>query len=243
MKKTTILLIILNLLIFGCKNNSTQINHFEILNLSELKTDSELNIGMLVLDFGEIEGNDNVSKIIKVKNISGEEISFNEQKLLTKAITFDWGNEIIKPDEIRELTFTINPSLIEGKGMSTIQLTSDTGTVLMFEYSYETHNKTLKYSIIENKLKISESGNYTFEIKNIGFNITEMESNNENAVINYPKNNIEPNKTEKITVDFSKGNIEIKNTKIILKIDKVTKWSQNIPGMQTEKEITLTIEE
>jgi hypothetical protein len=68
----------------------------QILNLTDLAIDKENNIGDLLLDFGKTDGEQNITKIITVKNNSNKEIELEKPSFFyNDAIEFDLGNKAL----------------------------------------------------------------------------------------------------------------------------------------------------
>jgi hypothetical protein len=225
----------------------------QILNLNELKIDQENNIGDLLVDFGKSDGKKDLTKIIRIKNNSNKEITFDKPTfLINDDITFDWGKKPIKVGEIRDLKIILNAQQAEGGKYSFISLNPSEGNNIPIGIKYDVPHKELSFKVSETKLKFIElkqdlSNPYVFVIKNTGekrFYISNIEIDKKIAYLNYSKETIESNQEIEIRVVISKELMEkhkIEDLKLNLKVDLIKGERDRFLGFANET-IELKIE-
>ena len=225
----------------------------QILNLNDLAIDQEHNIGSLLIDFDKTDGKENITKIIRVKNNSSKEITFEKPLfLISDDIIFDWGNKPIKVGEIRDLKIILNAEQAENQKYSSFTIVSSEGNNIPIGVKYDVPAKEIKFEISKLKLKYVElkknfSKPYVFVIKNTGkkdFYISDIEIDKQIGYLSYSKETLKPNQETKIRVIISKELIEkydIKNMKLTLKVE-LTKGEKGGFSNFSDKTIELIID-
>jgi len=212
-------------------------NHFkskyglQILNLNDLAIDQENNIGDLLVDFGKTDGIENITKIIRIKNNSNKEITFDKPTFLIRDdVKFEWGNEPVKVGETRDLKIILIAEQAENRSYSSIVINSSNDNRIPIGIKYEAPAKEISYEVSDNKLKFKKlkqdlSKPYIFILKNTGkkdFHISDIEIDKEIAYLNYSKETIKPNQETEIRIVISKELIvkqKIKDLKLNLEVD------------------------
>ena len=225
----------------------------QILNLTDLAIDQENNIGDLLVDFGVTNGEEDITKIIQVKNNSNKEIVFEKSKYFRNdAITVDLGDKPLEIGETRDLKITLIAEQAENKNYAMSSINTNDGDRIQFGIKYDAPAKEISFEISNRKLKLTKqqrdlSTPYIFILKNTGkkdFHISEIKSDNSIAYLNYSKETLEPNKTTEIRVIISKELIDkfdLKSEKLTLKVD-LTKGSKSGLSRYANETIELTIE-
>ncbi|WP_281847196.1 DUF2059 domain-containing protein [Olleya namhaensis] len=203
----------------------------QILNLNDLAIDQENNIGDLLVDFGKTDGKENITKIIRIKNNSNKEITFDKPTFLIRDdVKFEWGNEPVKVGETRDLKIILIAEQAENRSYSSIVINSSNGNRIPIGIKYDAPAKEISYEISDNKLKFKKlqqdlSKPYIFILKNTGkkdFHISDIEIDKEIAYINYSKETIKPNQKTEIRIVISKELIvkqKIKDLKLNIEVD------------------------
>ena len=245
------------------KSNSNEIEKFknefkakyglQILNLNDLAIDQENNIGNLLIDFGKTDGKEDITKIIRVKNNSNKDMTFEKPLfLIDDDIKFDWGNKPIKVGEIRDLKIILNSEKAENQSYSSFTIISSEGNNIPIGVKYDAPAKEIKFEVSKNKLKYVKlkkdlSKPYVFSIKNTGkkeFYISDIEIDKPIAYLSFSKETLKPNQETKIRVIISKELIEkhdVKNMNLNLKVD-LTKGEKDGFSNFTDETIELIIE-
>ncbi|PHR74037.1 MAG: hypothetical protein COA67_01345 [Lutibacter sp.] len=225
----------------------------QILNLKELAIDQEYNFGSLLIDFGKTDGKRDITKVIRVKNNSNKEITFEKPLfLITDDIRFDWGNKPVKIGETRDLKITLIAEQAESQSYSSFTIKSSEGNNIPVGIKYDAPVKEINFEVSDNKLKFKKlkqdlSNPYIFILKNIGkkdFYISDIEINKKIAYLNYSKETIKPNQETEIRVIISKELLEkqnIKNLKLTLEVD-LTKGEKGSFSNFSSETIELKIE-
>jgi hypothetical protein len=225
----------------------------QILNLNELDIDQEHNVGSLLIDFGKTDGQENITKVIRVKNNSNEEITFDKPLfLIDDDIIFDWGNEPIQVGEIRDLKIILNVEKAESRRYSFLNIISNKGNNIPIGVKYDLPRKEIEFEISQNKLKYKKtkgglSEPYIFVLKNTGkkdFYISEVEIDQPFAYISYSKETLKPNQDTEIRIIISNeliNKFNIKNVNLNLEVH-LRKGKKNEFSSFSDEAIKLKIE-
>ncbi|MBD0404508.1 DUF1573 domain-containing protein [Flammeovirga sp. EKP202] len=225
----------------------------QILNLTDLAIDKENNIGDLLIDFGKTDGKNDITKIIRVRNNSGEEIEFQNPKFFSnEVIKFDLGNKPLGVGKTRDLKITLIADLAENKSYSISGINYNNGDRIRFGIKYDAPPKEISYEISDKKMKFKKlqqdfSKPYVFILKNTGkkdFYISDIQLDNQIAYLSWNKETIKPNDKTEIRVVFSKQLIAKQintNPNLKLKVD-LTKGEKGGFSNYVNKSIELIIE-
>jgi hypothetical protein len=225
----------------------------QILNLTDLAIDKENNIGDLLLDFGKTDGEQNITKIITVKNNSNKEIELEKPSFFyNDAIEFDLGNKPLQIGETRNLKITLLAEQAENKSYSMSSINTNNGNRIQFGIKYDAPAKEISFKISNTKLKFKKlkqdfSKPYIFVLTNTGnkdFHISDIQIDKEIAYLSYSKETIKPNQEIEIRVVFSKELIskqKIEDLKLHIEVD-LTKGEKQGLSSFASKTIELTIE-
>ncbi|PKG52597.1 DUF1573 domain-containing protein [Olleya sp. 1-3] len=225
----------------------------QILNLNDLAIDQENNIGDLLIDFGKIDGTKNVTKVIRIKNNSNKEITFDKPTFLVRDdIKFEWGNEPVKVGETRDLKIILVAEQAENQSYSSIVINSSNNNRIPIGIKYDAPAKEISFEVSDNKLKFNKlkqglSKPYIFILKNTGkkdFHISDIEIDKDIAYLSYSKETIKPDQETKIRIVISKKLIvkqKIKDLKLNLKVD-LTKGEKRGFSSFSNETIELAIE-
>jgi len=225
----------------------------QIINLNDLKIDQEHNIGSLLIDFGKTDGKENITKVIKVKNNSNKEITFNKPRfLINDDLKFDWGNEPIQVGETRDLKIILNAEHAENQSYTYFTIISSEGNNIPIGVKYDAPSKGIKFQILKNKLKFNKlkkglSNPYIFLLKNTGkkdFYISNVEIDTPIAYLSYSKETLKPNQETEIRVIISKELIEkhnVRDMKLNLEVN-LTKGEKGDFSSFANETIVLIIE-
>ena len=225
----------------------------QILNLNDLAIDQENNIGDLLVDFGKTNGKEDITKIIRIKNNSNKEITFDKPTFLIRDdVKFEWGNEPVKVGETRDLKIILIAEQAENRSYSSIVINSSNDNRIPIGIKYDAPAKEISYKISDSKLKFKTikqdlSKPYIFILRNTGkkdFHISDIKIDKEIAYLSYNKETIKPNEETEIRVVISKELIskqKIKNVKLELKVD-LTKGEKRGFSSFANETIELTIE-
>jgi hypothetical protein len=225
----------------------------QILNMNDLAIDQENNIGDLLVDFGKTDGKEDLTKVIRIKNNSNEEITFEKPTLLNSpALKFDWGNAPVKIGETRDLKITLIAEQAENRSYSSFPINSSNGNKIQIGIKYDAPTKEISFEISENKLKLKKLKNdvskpYVFVLKNTGkkdFHIYDIKIDKAIAYINYSKEVLKPNQKTEIRIIISKELIEkytINDPRLNLKVDLKKGSKDNFSNYPNET-IELSIE-
>lgn len=226
----------------------------QILNLKDLAIDQENNIGSLLIDFGKTDGKEDITKIIRVKNNSNKEITFDKPTfLINDDFKFDWGNKPIKVGEIRDLKIILNAEEAENKSYSFFSIYPSEGSSISIGVKYNAPSKKLEFEVFKKKMKYKKSKQdlsdpYIFLIKNIGgkeFHISDIEIDVPIAYLNYSTEALEQNQEIEIRVIISKELIKsqnIENVKLNLEVNLKKGKKGNSFTSYPDKTIELIIE-
>ena len=221
------------------ESNSEQIEKFEsefktkyglqILNMTDLSIDQEYNIGNLLVDFGRTNGEEDIIKIIRVKNNSNMDMTFEDQTFTKNdAVKFDLGDEPLKVGETRDLKIILLADQAENRNWSMSSIDISNGNSIQFGIKYDAPAKEISFKISDRKLKFKKlqqdfSKPYVFILTNTGkkdFYISDIEIDKQIAYLSWNKETIKPNKATEIRVVFSRQLIEKdKNTDSKLKLE------------------------
>lgn len=225
----------------------------QILNLTDLAIDQENNIGDLLIDFGKTNGEEDITKIIQVKNNSNKEIAFDRPTFFRdEAIKFDLGNKPLQVGETRELKIILIAEQAENRNYSMASINSNDGNRIQFGIKYNAPSKEISFEISDRKLKFNKlkqdfSKPYVFILKNTGkkeFYISDIEIDKQIAYLSWNKETINPNEETEIRVVFSKELIDKykeKDSKLKLEVD-LTKGVKGGFSRHSNETIELTIE-
>lgn len=225
----------------------------QILNLTDLAIDQENNIGDLLVDFGITTGEEDITKIIRVKNNSNKDILLEEPThLKNDAIKFDLGDKPLKIGETRDLKITLIAEQAENKNYSMSSINLSDGNRIQFGIKYEAPSKNISFEINDRKLKFKKlqkdfSEPYIFVIKNTGkkdFYISDIEIDKQIAYLSWNKETIRPNEETVIRIVFSRELIEKQkeiNSKLKLEVD-LTKGEKGEFSTFSNETIELRIE-
>ncbi|WP_338765303.1 DUF1573 domain-containing protein [Bernardetia sp. ABR2-2B] len=202
----------------------------QILNLEDFSIDQEHNIGSLLVDFGKVDGDENIIKILRVKNNSDEEITFEKPLfLIDDDIEFYWGNTPIAVGETRDLHIILNMEKAENERYFSFSIRPSQGENIRIGVKYNAPKKELQFKTSSEELNFKQtkkelSKPYIFKIKNTGkkdFYISDIEVSQPIAYLNYSKEVIKTNEEIEIRVIFSKEMIakyDIEEVKLDLKV-------------------------
>lgn len=223
----------------------------QILNLTDLAIDQENNIGDLLVDFGITNGEEDITKIIRVKNNSNKDIILKKPTFFSnKAIKFDLGDKPLKIGETRDLKIILIAEQAENKNYSMSSINSSDGNRIQFGIKYDAPSKEISFEISDRKLKFKKlnqdfSKTYVFILKNTGkkeFYISDIEIDKQIAYLSWNKETINPNEETQIRVVFSRELIEDqKNIDLKLEVD-LTKGEKGGFSTYANETIELTIE-
>lgn len=225
----------------------------QILNLTDLAIDKENNIGNLLVDFGKTNGDEDLTKIIRVKNNSDEEITFEKSPFFSgEAVTFDLGNTPLQSGETRDLKIILIADQAENRNYSLASITSSNGGNISFGVKYDAPTKKISFEISDIKLKFKKlkqgfSKPYVFIVKNTGnkdFYISNIETDQDIAYLSYSKDILKPNQETEIRVIISKKLIDtqtVSDKKLIVQVD-LTKGPKNKYSNFPQETIELIIE-
>ena len=225
----------------------------QILNLTDLAIDQENNIGDLLIDFGRTNGEEDLTKIIRVKNNSNKEIVFEKSEYFKNdAITFDLGDKPLEIGETRDLKITLIAEQAENKNYAMSSINTKDGDRIQFGIKYDAPAKEISFEISDRTLKFKKlkqdfSKPYVFILKNTGkkdFYISDIELDKQIAYLNWNKETIKPNEETEIRLVFSKHLIaKQKNADSNLKLEvDLTKGEKGGFSSYANETIELTIE-
>ncbi|WP_400079867.1 DUF2059 domain-containing protein [Winogradskyella sp. R77965] len=189
----------------------------QILNMTDLSIDQEHNIGDLLVDFGRTNGEEDITKIIRVKNNSNLEMTFEEPTFLRNdAVKFDLGDKPLKPGDTRDLEIILLADQAENRNWSMSSIDISNGNRIQFGIKYDAPAKEISYEISDKQLKFKKlqkdfSKPYVFTLTNTGkkdFYISDIELDKQIAYLSWNKETIRPNEQAEIRVVFSRQLIE-----------------------------------
>ncbi|AFM06376.1 hypothetical protein Fleli_4080 [Bernardetia litoralis DSM 6794] len=226
----------------------------QILNLEDFSIDREHNVGSLLVDFGKVDGKENVVKVLRVKNNSDEEITFEKPFfLMSDDVEFYWGSTPIAVGETRDLHIILNIEKAEGNKFFSFSIRPSLGNNIRIGIKYDVPRKELELQTSSEKLKFKQtkkelSKPYIFKIKNTGkkdFYISDIEVSQPIVYLNYSKEVIKTDEEIEIRVIFSKEMIEkynIEEVELDLKVSLNEESKGDRFGSFGEKIISFTIE-
>ncbi len=223
----------------------------QILNLTDLAIDQENNIGDLLVDFGKTNGEEDITKIIRIKNNSNKDITLEVPAFYSnEEIKFDLGDQPLKIGETRDLKIILIAEYAENQKYFMSGINSSDGNSIQFGIKYDAPTKEISFDISDRKLKFKKlkkdiSHPYVFILKNTGkkeFYISDIEPDKQIAYLNWNKNTINANEETQIRIVFSKELIEdLENVDLKLKVH-LTKGEKRGYSSFTNEIIELTIE-
>lgn len=223
----------------------------QIINMPELSIDSEQNPGMLLLNFGEIDGSMDVTKEIIVRNNTDSLITFNTPLFYSKDdISFDWGNVPLKPNEVRALKFTLNHLTAEGQHYCLVTLDINGTVGFPIGIKYSAPSIPIVYSISSDSLPFEKfkgkySKEYKFTLINKGnqeFQISDITSDKSYALVGFSKENIKRDESATIRIIFIKDLINYsKEVKIKLELEVTLTKSKTDYQHNPSEKFTLKI--
>lgn len=225
----------------------------QILNLTDLAIDQENNIGDLLVDFGKTNGEEDVTKIIRVKNNSNKEIELKKPTFFSnEAIKFDLGNKPLQIGETRDLKITLIAEQAENKHYAMASINSNNGGRIQFGIKYDAPAKDISFEVSNRKLNFKKlkqgfSKPYIFILKNTGkkgFHISDIEIDKEIAYLSYSNKTIKPNQETEIRIVISQKLIakqKLKDIKLNIDVD-LTKGEKGSFSSFSNETIELVIE-
>jgi hypothetical protein len=197
----------------------------KIMNVDDLKVDTEHNYGSYIVDLGDVTGKKNVEKYIELKNVSDAVVELDEPFKTEKKYAVILEKKFVEPGETIKVRVVYNGAIVSGKSYrsETIQVKGQ-GRIISFGVTINgTDTRKLEVSFEEKTKNVPDF--YTEYSEPIIYNFTNtgevpvkiitVESDNDNALLAYSKSWVQPGEKGKIFVIFSTEVMEaFKKTKL-----------------------------